>query len=148
MKRFLRGSCLLLSALALSGGLPPWRTAAAAADAQTLPSLSGILALPDLPELPARDPFSPPGSLLPATRPGGEQPAAEELPPLQLTAIVWGADRASAVVNGTIVRPGDRFLGMRVLSITRDQVHFQRGEGKLSLILHQTLYNTLPSEGK
>lgn len=136
----------LLSALVVSGGWPTPQSAAAAAQAQR--SLSGVLVIPRSPELPVKDPFSPPAELFHGAGTGKDKTAGEELPRLQLTAIVWRTDQASAVVNGAILREGDQFMGMRVLNITRDQVHFQRGEGKLSLILHQTLYNALSSEGK
>lgn len=135
--------------LLLAGVVALCPVALAAAPQEPPPSLSGILALPERPESPLKDPFRPPSAVLPGARENADgQKTMPEMPQLQLTAIVWNPDRASAVVNGTILREGDEFMKMRVLSITKDQVHFQRGEGQLSLILHQTLYNTLSPEGK
>lgn len=142
---------LTISALAAGASLPggaTWPFAAACAATLPPPSLSGVLAIPEPPpEQPLKDPFSPPSTLLP-TAPSAPQRTAAEEPPLLLTAILWRSDQASAVVNGTILRPGDQYLGMRVLSISRDQVHFQRGEGQLSLIMHQPLYNFRSAEGE
>lgn len=143
---------VLLPAIALLAGAAVFcRCVPAAAERPPAPSLSEVLAIPEIPEAPLKDPFRPPGALLPASRENTVKKTPSELPdlpPLQLTAIVWRPDRASAVVNGTILREGDKFMEMQVLGITRDQVHFQRGAGKLSLILHQTLYNTSSPEGK
>ena len=96
-----------------------------------------------------KDPFRPViAPRAPEREPDDERSRAMELPPLQLTAILQGPDRAAAVVNGTILRPGDAFLDMLVLEIVKNRVLFQRGEGKVTVFMQENLYNPLLPGGK
>jgi hypothetical protein len=71
-------------------------------------------------ELPLRDPLRPytagPGS--------ASVEAAEQ--ELRLTAVVVGAERRIAVINGAIRREGDHFDGITLVRIERGAVHLQR----------------------
>lgn len=118
----------------------------AAAEEGPQPSLSGVLAVPagERQESPLKDPFRSPIS---PRDERVERQKTPELPPLQLTAILMGPGRTAAVVNGTILRPGDTYLDMKVLDITKNQVLLQRGVGKVTLI-QGGLYNPLSRGGK
>lgn len=147
-RRFL-GSFL---AALLIGGVVPFGVAPAAA-VEELPqvSLSGVLDLPaeESRDLPLKDPFRSP-ILPPKAGAGGgaDRSKAPEPPPLRLTAILQGPGRAAAVVNGTILRPGDTFLDMTVQEIAKNRVLFRRGEGKVTLFMQENLYNPLSTGGQ
>jgi len=52
--------------------------------------------------------------------------ATADAPELQLSGIVWSADSPLALVNGKIVRPGNRVAGATVSRITRTEVFVER----------------------
>ena len=134
-------SCLL-AAFVLAGTATSGVSRAAATEAPQL-SLSGILDLPggDSQPLRVKDPFRPPiGPRIAETAP--------ELPPLLLTAVLQGSGSAAAVVNGSILRRGDLYLDMKVLEIAKNRVVFQRGDGKVTLMMQENLYNPLSLGGK
>lgn len=136
---------VLLAASLAAGGPAPFVAARAAAAPEPQASLSGVLDLPDGESLPlaVKDPFRP--AIVPHV---AGKTAADELPPLFLTAVMQGSGSAAAVVNGTILRPGDAFLDMKVLEITKTSVLFQRGAGKVTLFMQERLYNPLSLGGK
>jgi hypothetical protein len=133
--------------LFLAGGFVCRHAAAASGAPQPQASLSGLLELPAEPApLAVKDPFRAAISA-PAAR--QEEPAkGPELPPLLLTAVLEGPGSVAAVVNGTILRPGDAYLDMTVLEISKNRVVFQRGAGKVTLFMQEKLYNSLPLGGK
>jgi len=47
---------------------------------------------------------------------------------LSLTAILYNASSASAVINGQVVRVGDEVAGRRVVAIGRDHVVVREGK--------------------
>lgn len=120
--------------------------AAGAAAEEPRASLSGVLELPaaEPPLPPVKDPFRSP--IVPRAAEPGEQAKLPALPPLQLTAVLQGPESVAAVVNGTILRPGDAFLDMKVLEIAKHRVLFQRGEGKVTLFMQEKLYIPLSRE--
>jgi hypothetical protein len=136
---------LLMSFLMAAGGAVRVPVARTATTGEPGVSLSGVLDLPAgeswLP--PVKDPFRSP--IVPRII---EQDVAPELPPLILTAVLQGSGSAAAVVNGTILRPGDAFLDMKVLEISKNRVVFMRGEGKVTLFMQEHLYNPASLGGK
>jgi hypothetical protein len=146
-KQRFSAALLVAAFLAAAGGVPfPAARGAAAEEPQT--SLSGVLDLPaGAPLSPTvRDPFRSPIVPRAADQEGAGK--AVELPPLLLTAVLQGTGSAAAVVNGIILRPGDAFLDMKVLEISKNRVLFQRGEGKVTLFMQEKLYNPLSLGGK
>jgi hypothetical protein len=73
-----------------------------------------------------RDPMRPAGAA-PAARPSG--PAA-----LRLEGIIAGAVRV-AIVNGSVVAPGDSIAGARILEVMADGVRYSRGGRIQTLVL-------------
>lgn len=105
------------------------------------PSLSGTLPVPEsaVRVRPFKDPFRPPPE--PASVAAAAAAPRPQLAPLQLTAVLQGAGRSTAVVNGVILRPGDSYLGMEVLSIHRRKVIFRRGGDLVEVMMRDELYN-------
>lgn len=139
---------ILLATFLVTGGAAPGQVAPAASAREPQASLSGVLDLPaaEPRSLPVKDPFRPP--IEPRTANQDTSDKATELPPLLLTAVMQGSTSVAAVVNGTILRPGDTFLDMLVLEIAKNRVLFQRGEGKVTLFMQEKLYNPLSLGGK
>lgn len=148
MKRRFLFPAFLLAAFLLAGGVVPCAIARAAAADEPQASLSGVLELPAVaPQFfPVKDPFRSP--IVPKTPEPEEARKDVELPALLLTAVMQGSGGNAAIVNGVILRPGDTFMDMKVLEITRNRVLLQRGEGKVAVFMQELLYNSHSLGGK
>lgn len=148
MKRDSLFPTFLLAVCLAAGGVVLCAVARGAAAAEPQSSLSGVLDLPaGTPRFsPVKDPFRSP--IVPQTPAPEEARKDVALPPMLLTAVLQGPGGNAAVVNGVILRPGDAFLEMKVLEITRNRVLFQLGEGKVTLSMQESLYNPLSLGGK
>lgn len=148
MKRRSLFPAFLLAASLAAGGIVPCAIARAAAAEKPRASLSGVLELPaEAPRFsPVKDPFRSP--IVPKTPEPKEARKDVELPALLLTAVMQGSGGNAAIVNGVILRPGDAFMDMKVLEITRNRVLFQRGEAKVTIFMQELLYNSHSLGGK
>ncbi len=71
-----------------------------------------------------RDPTQPPGRRNPLKRTGTSGVANDE-PSLVLNSILSGDTRRIAVIDGQLVREGERVAGMMLVQVTANSVHLQ-----------------------
>lgn len=78
-----------------------------------------------------KDPFAPP--------PVTEAPAVgkEDIPALEVSAILYSGDRSAAVVNGRTVRIGDELYGQKVIDIKKGYVILGSGKKRYRLELRK-----------
>lgn len=67
--------------------------------------------------------------------PGAVRPVRGRSPSFQLTGILWDPATPTAVVNGTLLKPGDRIQGWRLVLLTSRQVLLARGGDEILLSL-------------
>lgn len=67
--------------------------------------------------------------LVDPTQPAHSQPAntSETLQAVRVEAILQSGDRRLAIVNGKVVRAGDRVGSIQILEVTTDGVRYSRG---------------------
>jgi hypothetical protein len=66
---------------------------------------------------------------------GAVRPAPGRSPSFQLTGILWDPATPTAVVNGILLKPGDRIQGWRLVLLTSDAVLLARGGEEVFLSL-------------
>jgi len=90
----------------------------------------------DGPRAALRDIFAPVKKTVPGTATGNLPAAAaapKPLPSLKLTGTILGGKRPLAVINGEMLRKGDKVAGFEVLSIAREGVTLAGGGRKVFL---------------
>jgi len=75
-----------------------------------------------------RDPFLPPEK---------RKETILKPPELTLTGIVWRKEKASAIINNQILRPGDRIEGIEIIAINKKEVILKGPEGEYLLKLEK-----------